>query len=61
MSDSHADASEAKRRFLEAGQRQRERMVEERQQRFEISREFAEYLLDLELRLRDLELEAEDR
>jgi hypothetical protein len=61
MSDSYRDSGEAKRRFLESGQRQREKMVGERQQRFEISRELAEYLLDLEARLRSLELDAEDR
>jgi hypothetical protein len=61
MSDSYRDAGEAKRQFLESGQRQREKMVSERQQRFEISHELAEYLLDLEVRIRSLELSEEDR
>jgi hypothetical protein len=60
MSDSYRDTGEAKRQFLESGQRQREKMVRERQQRFEISYELAEHLLDLEVRIRSLELDAEE-
>jgi hypothetical protein len=61
MSDSYRHAGEAKRRFLESGQKQREKMIGERKQRFEISRELAEYLLDLEVRVRSSELDAECR
>jgi hypothetical protein len=35
-------------------------MVRELQQRFEISYELAEHLLDLEFRIRSLELDAEE-
>jgi hypothetical protein len=55
MDDVYRSAADAAHDAQQAWQQQREEMVRERQQQFEISQEFAEYLVNLELRIRALE------